>query len=341
MEQDIFGISHDKVGLMLARTWELPASLAMPLSCHHSLDAAGLPAQYRKACALAAGADWMAAVFSCDDKGTALARSRTNIQEMLGLDSATLDELLEKLPSQVEKAAEALGLRVKVQPRLEEIMRQANRTLVEENLSYQELTRALENSLAEQERLAVKLKEANERLEGMAYVDPLTNLVNRRRFHEIFTAELARHSRNGMPLSVVMIDLDKFKNINDSYGHPFGDEVLKAVAEALNTTLRATDIKARIGGEEMILVLPETDEQQGQLSTERVRVAIESLDLRTPTGRVSVTSSFGGVTWRGSLRTREEIDRVGARMMARADAGLYQAKNSGRNRACWVDWSEE
>ncbi len=341
LEQQHFGITHDKVGLMLARTWALPAALAMPMACHHSLDADGLPERFRSACAIAMGADWLASVFASEDKKTALARARALIENALGVKPDATDAMLDELPDRVEEAADALGLRVKGQPRLEDVMREANRRLVQENMSYQEITRRLELALAEKERLTQKLQEANEALEAMAYYDPLTSLVNRRRFHEVFPAEIARHSHNGKALSLVMIDLDKFKSINDTYGHPFGDTVLQEVARALNETLRTTDIKARIGGEEMVLVLPETDEDQGKLSTERVRAAIEAMELHTPTRRVPVTSSFGGVTWRGNIRNRDDIVALGQRMMKLADEALYRAKEGGRNRVVWTEYTAE
>ena len=341
LELKHFGITHDKVGFMLAKTWALPASLAMPMACHHSLDADGLPERHLMAVKLAMGADWCAAVYSATEKKSALERARVLVGDAFGLDATTVDQILDELPVGVEEAANSLGLRVTVQPKLEEIMREANRRLVEENLSYQELTRRLERSLAEQERLAAKLSEANDRLEQMAYYDPLTSLVNRRRFHEVFPAEVARHSRNGKALSLVMIDLDKFKNINDTYGHPFGDTVLESVANVLRQTLRATDIKSRIGGEEMVLLLPETDEAAAQLSVERVRAAIEAMGLSTPTTSVHVTASFGGCTWRGSVRSAQEVAAVSKRLMDAADSALYDAKHGGRNTIRWRPFKED
>ena len=335
MEHKIFGITHDKVGLMLAKTWSLPGGLAMPMACHHSLDADGLPEHHRQACAIALGADWVCAVYSSDDKKAAIERCRVLIEGNLGLGMERVDGILDELPHGVEEAANSLGLRVEVQPKLEEIMREANRRLVEENMSYQELTRRLQMTLDEKERLAQKLKEANERLEAMAYFDPLTNLVNRRRFHEVFPAEIARHSRNGQSLSLVMIDLDKFKSVNDNYGHPFGDTVLESVAQVLRDTLRTTDIKARIGGEEMVIVLPETDEAAGQRSIERVRAAIEGMVLCTPTRRVPITASFGGCTWSGTVKTKEDVERIAKHLMDQADGGLYEAKHGGRNQVRW------
>ena len=331
LEHRYFSITHDKVGLMLARTWALPRGLALPMAAHHSLDANGLPEEHRKACSLAYCADHLAAVFSAEDKKQALDRCRAVLEEQFDLTSERVDQILEELPLGVEEAASALGLRVKEQPKLEDVMRAANRRLVEENMSYQELTIKLERMIAEKNRLANQLQEANKQLESLACYDPLTNLVNRRRFWEVYRSEIARHSRSGKPLTLVMIDLDKFKSVNDNYGHPFGDTVLQSVADAMRTTLRTADTKARIGGEEMVIVLPETDTEAGVASANRVRLAIEALELHTPTGRVPITSSFGVCTWNGNAMSSEEVEQVAKRMMEAADAGLYDAKENGRN----------
>jgi len=339
LEREHFGITHDKVGLMLAKSWALPTALAIPMASHHSLDADGLPEAHMRSCRIAAAADWLAAVYAASDKKTAIDRCRARLDELFGLSTDQVDAILDELPGRVEEAAGALGLRVKEQPRLADVMRDANKRLVEENMDYQELTRRLERTIAEKERLAEQLKEALKELEMLAYYDSLTNLVNRRRFQEVFPAEIARHARNGKAISLVMVDLDKFKSVNDNYGHPFGDTVLEAVAQALRDTLCTTDIKARIGGEEMVLILPETDEADGVATTERVREAIEALELSTPTRRVPITASFGAVTWSGTVRTREEIAVICKRMMDIADEGLYKAKENGRNQVQWLEWS--
>ena len=341
LEQRHFGITHDKVGLMLAKTWSLPAGIALPMACHHSLDADGLPSHHRRSCKIAHGADLLTAVYAANDKKNALERCRGMLGELFGWDTETSDALLDRLPEGVEEAANSLGLRVQEQPKLEEIMREANRKLVEENISYQELTWRLERTLAEKDRLAAQLQEANKRLEQLAYFDALTGLMNRRRFHEAFRAEIARHGRNGQPLSLIMVDLDHFKSVNDTYGHPFGDTVLESVAQAFRDTLRSTDIKARIGGEEMCLVLPESDRSAAMATVERVRAAIEGMQLSTPTTRVQVTASFGCCTWTGDAQTGAAVDEVAKRLMDRSDSALYSAKHGGRNQGHWNPYQDD
>ncbi len=337
-ESEIFGVNHHEVGLMLAETWALPDALALPMAYHHTTDSEDIPTEHRLTCRLAACADEMASVFSAEDKEAALRECRIRIHVAFGLTADRVDQVLELIPQGVEEAAQSLGLRVQNQPALEDIMAEANRRLVKENLSYQELTWRLKKAVAENERLVEQLKEANRALEQIAYYDALTGLVNRRRFHEVFPAEIARHSRNSQPLSFVMLDLDHFKRINDSYGHPFGDTVLQSVASVLKEVLRATDIKVRVGGEELCIILPETDVKLAKQTTERVRAAIAGMKLQTSRSQVPVTASFGGCTWRGAVRSRDGIERVTKRLIDRADVALYEAKRSGRNRVVWYNF---
>jgi len=330
-EHELFGATHDSIGLMLAKTWALPTSLAIPIACHHSATRDSVPAEHLLPALLARCTDWIASVYSATDKKRALEHTRILIHDSFGLSMDTIEDILDRVPKGVEEAAASLGLRVKQQMGLDDVLRQANRTLVEENLSFQELTWQLERSLAEQERLSVELQQANDQLKRLAYYDPLTGLVNHRRFHDVFPTEITRHSRNAQPLSLIILDLDLFKMINDTYGHPFGDRVLETVAETIIQELRASDIKARIGGEEMAILLPDTDEKAAKDSAERVRKAIEDLGIDTPTEVVKITASFGVCTWTGRVKSREEILAVSRTMLDTADEALYKSKHKGRN----------
>lgn len=159
-------------------------------------------------------------------------------------------------------------------------------------------------------------------------------MVNRRRFHEIFLGEVARHGRSANALSVMILDLDGFKAINDHHGHLLGDTVLQGVAQTVRKTLRNSDVAARLGGDEMCLLLPETGVVGGGIAAERVRRAIEALHFDKIT--VQVTSSIGGTTWQGQEVMRgNDIEQVRGYLLSKADAALYKAKNNGRNRVHW------
>ncbi len=246
LEAAHFGTTHVEVGKLLADTWLLPPQLSVPIAYHHATDFDAIPLAHRSAAQLAMAADACAAVFSCTQIGMAHGRCVTTLATLFGLSSEQVDRVLEQVPGEVEQAAKSLGLRISEQKKLEDVLQLANTTLAQINLENQKLVwqleqsnRKLEATLVEKERahaevlrLANQLKEANARLEQLAFFDPLTGLMNRRRFGDVLLAEVRRHGRNGHALTFVMIDLDHFKSVNDTYGHPFGDHVLENVARA-------------------------------------------------------------------------------------------------------------
>ena len=164
--------------------------------------------------------------------------------------------------------------------------------------------------------------------------DPLTGLANRRELFTRFGYELARARRSEQPLSVCLLDLDHFKQINDSHGHGVGDEVLVRVATVLRRCLRETDAIGRIGGEEFVLLLPETDQAGAARVIERCRAGIERSPVTLENGeRLSFSASFGVALW----QVGEDADEQA--LLDRADDMLYRAKAAGRNRVEF--WSAE
>jgi diguanylate cyclase (GGDEF)-like protein len=148
---------------------------------------------------------------------------------------------------------------------------------------------------------------------------------NRRHFDELARAEWARFQRYGRPLSLLLLDIDKFKSINDRFGHDAGDLVLKAVAHICQTTKRQSDVAARTGGEEFALLLPETDEATAVVAAERLRKAIQIHTRALPGENLKVTVSIGVAGAALGMPVFEA-------MLKRADEALYEAKRSGRNR---------
>ncbi len=162
-------------------------------------------------------------------------------------------------------------------------------------------------------------------LEKLATTDGMTSLINRRHFDALARAEWARFQRYGRPLSLMLLDIDKFKSINDRFGHDAGDLVLKAVAEICKTTKRQTDVVARFGGEEFVLLLPETDEAAAEIAAERLRRAIQDHPHVLPGETLQVTASIGLAGATLGMAAFEV-------MLKRADQALYEAKHTGRNR---------
>jgi diguanylate cyclase (GGDEF)-like protein len=169
-----------------------------------------------------------------------------------------------------------------------------------------------------------KLADYEQRLLIESMTDPLTGLLNRRYFNEQVQKEAARSRRHGLRFSVLMLDIDHFKRINDTYGHPVGDLAIKAVASVCNKALRPQDILARYGGEEFVIALPHTDAEGAGTVAERIRQAVEQIEIAAEPGPVRFTVSIGVSTYRRDLPFEQ--------IVGRADQALYQAKQTGRNR---------
>ena len=181
-------------------------------------------------------------------------------------------------------------------------------------------------SLVSQSVMALENARLHRIVKDQAHVDGLTGLANRRRSEEALSSELARTTRFGSPLSVVMTDLDNFKAVNDEHGHPVGDTVLRRFARLLAGSVRDVDVAARWGGEEFLLILPGTDAEGAMRLAERIRARLEETTLLTPEGIPIVATASFGVAAAGEEELSAEA------LVAAADAALYAAKRAGRNR---------
>ncbi|MFP3854335.1 MAG: GGDEF domain-containing protein [Anaerolineales bacterium] len=179
-------------------------------------------------------------------------------------------------------------------------------------------------------RLSQQLAEAEERLRILATVDDLTQAFNRRQLLALAQLEWERAERYQRELSLAILDIDHFKRINDSYGHQLGDRVLRQISQLCQSELRRPDRLGRYGGEEFILLLPETGAQEAVVVAERLRQSIENHNFLTPSGKVGITASFGVATL--SSKT-PDIDAL----LRYADEALYIAKSEGRNKVVLSD----
>ncbi|HEX2190587.1 MAG TPA: diguanylate cyclase [Longimicrobiaceae bacterium] len=178
----------------------------------------------------------------------------------------------------------------------------------------------------ELERANQELEVANRKLRKLSITDGLTELFNHRHVHELLHEEFERSRRSGEPMAVAMIDLDRFKAVNDTYGHPTGDVILYETARIIRETAREIDMVGRYGGEEFIAILPNTDEEDAGKFAERVRRSVEGYVFRDEAHEVRMTASSGVASFPGL-----DIDAPET-LLKRADAALYAAKESGRNR---------
>lgn len=178
--------------------------------------------------------------------------------------------------------------------------------------------------------LEKSLRAANHRILTLSNTDALTATFNRRYFMERLPQELGRSARYGRPLSIVLCDLDHFKNVNDTHGHQAGDEVLKSFGKLLTSSVRdGSDWVARYGGEEFLIVLPETSAPNAMTFAERLRATIAAHPFQIPTGTLRLSASFG-VAGFDSNQVRRDI--TVDQLIGFADVGLYHSKELGRNR---------
>jgi diguanylate cyclase (GGDEF)-like protein len=170
-----------------------------------------------------------------------------------------------------------------------------------------------------------RMREYNDRLQEMASHDPLTQVLNARAYYSACEQQISQSQRNGQPFSVLFIDLDHFKDINDNHGHAAGDEVLRAVARSLGNQLRRSDLLGRIGGEEFSVFLPDTALAGALEVGENLRLAIQECHPRVGDTVLNITASIGVASRSSDAQTMQSIQQ-------RADDAMYEAKKAGRNR---------
>ena len=178
-------------------------------------------------------------------------------------------------------------------------------------------------------RAALRMKRAQDMLTYKAQIDALTGLRNRSYFDERLATEIAKSIRTGRPLSLVLVDLDKFKSVNDSYGHPFGDLVLQRVGDLLTRSVRPSDVACRYGGEELAVILPETSLAEATIVAERLREQVREIEF-APRGKPFVVTASFGVAERADVFARTRDD-TSLGLIVAADEALYVAKRDGRD----------
>ena len=187
-------------------------------------------------------------------------------------------------------------------------------------------------------KLEQSLKNANEEIRQLSISDSLTGCFNRSYLNERFPQELRRAHRYSHSLSVVLADIDHFKQVNDTYGHQAGDEVLKAFSGCIGRQIRKkVDWVVRYGGEEFLIVLPETGCEGAHSMAERLRIDIATENIKINGAQINITASFGGASVKFHLERLLEVDMD--RLIRKADEQLYRSKGEGRNRVNLVEFA--
>ncbi len=257
-----------------------------------------------------------------------IASRRDSFRNGQALDDA-VNEQVQGIEESVQQAEELSALKTLVQQRVDTIRNHMQefrsseaQRLAQSEKEVAELTEKLESVQGESAQLRERLQEEHRQ----SLIDPLTCIPNRLAYNERLKQEVARWQRYGTPLSIAVWDVDKFKSVNDTYGHQAGDKVLTAIGKLLNDKCRETDFVARFGGEEFVMLFPQTHVAQAMQAAEGLRRQVEALEFHFRGKRVPITISCG-ISEFGKDDNAEKA-------FERADKALYEAKHGGRNRCC-------
>jgi len=237
---------------------------------------------------------------------------RKPLKERYCVEEKECDAWLEQIGRDTRDVATLFELNIGNGASYDDILKKANEALVEITLQTQQQV--------------TSLKAQNNQLRTQVTQDALTGLANRGRFDNFLAQQFAKAMSKGTTLSLILLDIDYFKLINDRYGHQNGDLVLKSLGKLLQSAVKSTDLAARYGGEEMAIVLPGTPRTVAANIAETVRRAMQSQRVTSGRGRIEVTASFGVAALEAGAPMKEPSHLVKA-----ADLALYAAKNSGRN----------
>jgi diguanylate cyclase len=236
---------------------------------------------------------------------------------------------VEEMQSGIREARSLPDLQRIIEAQLDKVMGSLNRFRdLDDSMRQKEgeqetlLRKRLEESQADLQRLQEELEEQRK----IAETDPLTQVANRHKFEQRLQEEYSRWRRYRHPLSLVLLDLDHFKQVNDQHGHATGDRVLQEVSRRLVDSVRGADLVARFGGEEFVILMPETNLTDATKAANKIRRTIAASPIETPDGPIQVTVSMGVAEF--------EHDDTPEDVLQRADAALYRAKHKGRNQVC-------
>ncbi|WP_456434298.1 sensor domain-containing diguanylate cyclase [Thermosulfuriphilus sp.] len=323
-ERLVFGFDHQEVGRELLEDWGLPESIYSPIahhhhdlsSCNHNLDPSRILCM----------ADLCSSIYFGSRSLDKLQTMNRVFKNMLGMNEHEAEDFLDKIGQEAVDILALFDLNPDGLRPYSQILQEANDELAKLNISYAQLLVAHKQAKERAEKLAKELLEANKRLRELAYKDGLTGLYNHRYFQETLEKEIIRAQRYRRPLSLLMLDVDYFKKINDSFGHVYGDIVLKTLAQIFTKSVRSCDLVARYGGEEFAIILPETPLTGALSLAERLRRKVQQSPILLNGKQVLVTISIGVVSYDG----QKGIDKND--LIDLADRALYKSKMTGRNR---------
>lgn len=330
VERRMLGVDHVEIGLKLMEQWKLPTPIITAASTSHSAltDLFELPAEgegllARVLAVCSAAGDY----FCAAAKGTAFDRLQKLLTAYFRFSPDDIERYLNATRQRIDAAGELFSVKTDEIGDASELTALANEQLAQLAMQqHVETTQAqARHQTAENEKRELELK--NRQLQIQAIKDPLTSLYNRQFFDESLEKEICRAVRCAEPVGVLFSDIDKFKNLNDTYGHPFGDQVLQQVSKVFADVLRQADVLARYGGEEFVVIINQPTEKGIEKVAERLRARVEAEEIRFGETRVRVTVSIGAAI---AIPHKNDTD-LAKRLLTEADEAMYEAKQNGRN----------
>src|SRR5277367_6420827 len=318
-------VDHAHVGGWLMKGWNLPPRLHQAIERSHHLDLSfsADPAQIFDRCVALSGP--VADLFLLDPEQRQFAETALCAERSLGLDKMAFGQVLGTVGAMIPETEAIFEADLLAKQHPELILEQARDVLMLRSLHALREINTLRSSAETASERALEVEEETRR-------DPLTGVYNRGYLEQFIAREFDNSSRHKWPLSVAFVDLDNFKNINDSFGHQAGDRILQATARILRGNTRETDLIARYGGEEFVVVLPATDAETARTICERIVTAFRNTGHVIGSDHATVTISVGCAT-HGS----ESLFNNVAEFVKAAGQALYTAKTRGRNRSVPFD----
>jgi len=328
-EEAVFGINHTEVGVEVAQHWGFPEVLLIPLQYHHHPEKySGKNTLIRATVRAVYLADILVNILYSKHPEIYHKQFRKEAGKLLGLTAEGIEAILDQVHTKVKEAGTYFNLKIKTTQSVQQILQEANIRLSLINLDYDQMNKQLIIAKIYLEDLTKELENKNKILDNLANIDGLTQVYNHRYFQNVLDQEIKRALRHNSSISIILIDIDHFKLVNDTYGHQVGDFVLAEFAKTIQENIREYDTLARYGGEEFVVVLPETGCADALIVGEKLRFVIEQTVFQDNRDTYRVTASFGQA---GSIPATEDNFSKND-LINKADQALYEAKEKGRNR---------